>query len=194
MKTPIFLREFELQDWQAVHQYASDPDVVRYMEWGPNTAEETQIYIQRAMASRQEQPRKSYEFAVIFKSEGKLIGSCAIYISSFTNREGWIGYCFNQHFWSQGYATAAAKLIIEFGFVQLNLHRIFATCEPLNTASQRVMQKIGMQFEGRLRDHKCVKEKWRDSILYAILQPEWQQINQEIGDSSAAINSSILLD
>lgn len=170
----LVLREFNKIDWQAVHEYAADPEVVRYMKFGPNTKKETQDFIQRAIASQQEQPRRHYQFAVVLKAEDRLIGGCGINISNPDHREGWIGYGFNRHFWGQGYATETTRALLAFGFSQLKLHRIFATRDLANIASARVLEKIGMQREGFLREHEWVKGKWRDSFLYAILEHEYR--------------------
>ena len=172
----LILRDLEEADWEAVHSYASDPEVVRYMAWGPNTEEETKNFIQRAIAYQTEQPRKNYTLAIVIRSEDILIGCCGIHVSNPDNRGGWIGYSFNRNFWGQGYATETAKALLKFGFSQLNLHRIFATCDPANIASVRVLEKIGMQREGHLREHKWAKGKWRDSLLYAILDYEWKRL------------------
>jgi ribosomal-protein-alanine N-acetyltransferase len=168
----LVLRDFEEADWKSVHDYASDLEVVRYVDWGPNTIEETKSFIQRAIAHQHEQPRRNYDLAVALKSQKLIIGGCGIHVSNPDNREGWIGYVLNRNFWGQGYATETAKALLKFGFEQLNLHRIFATCDPANIASARVLEKIGMKREGRLREHRWAKEKWRDSLLYAILDYE----------------------
>jgi len=168
----LVLREFNELDWQAVHEYASDPQVVRYMPWGPNAKKESQGFIQRVIARQQEKPRRNYEFAVALKTEDRLIGSCGINISNPGDQEGWIGYCFNRHFWGQGYATEATRALLCFVFSQLKLHRIFATCDTKNIASARVLEKIGMQREGHLREYKWVRGRWRDSFLYAVLDRE----------------------
>ena len=172
----LVLRDFEEADWEAVHSYGSDLEVVRYMDWGPNTQEETKKFIQRAIAHQKEQPRRIYTLAIVLKPKNKLIGGCGIYVSNPENREGWIGYCLNRNLWRQGYATETAKALLKFGFDQLNLHRIFATCDSANTASARVLEKTGMQREGHFREHKWAKGKWRDSLLYAILDYEWKQL------------------
>lgn len=171
----LVLRDFEEADWKLVHDYASDPEVVRYMPWGPNTVEDTKNFIRRAIAYPQEQPRRSYSLAVVLASQNVLIGGCGIYVSNPDEREGYIGYVFNRNYWRQGYATETAKALLTFGFNQLNLHRIFATCDPANTASARVLEKIGMQLEGHFREHKWVKGRWVDSLQYAILDHEWKQ-------------------
>jgi len=172
----LTLRDFEKADWKGAHSYGSDPEGVRYMEWGPNTVKDTKQFIQRAITHQKEQPRRNYTLAIVLKPEKRLIGGCGISVSSPENREGWIGYCLNRNFWKQGYATETAKALLRFGFDQLNLHRIFATCDPANIASAHVLEKIGMQREGHFREHKWAKGKWRDSLFYAILDYEWKQL------------------
>jgi len=172
----LLLRDLQESDWQAVHAYASDPEVVRYMEWGPNTEAETTNFIQQSIAGRNEEPRRNYTLAVVLKAENQLIGGCGIHVSAPDSREGWIGYCLNRRFWGQGYATETAKALLAFGFGHLNLHRIFATCDPGNIGSVRILEKIGMQRERHLRESKWAKGKWRDSLLYAILDYEWKRL------------------
>ncbi|MEM3699816.1 MAG: GNAT family N-acetyltransferase [Candidatus Bathyarchaeia archaeon] len=123
------LRDFEEADWEAVHEYASDPEVVRYIDWGPNTLADTQNFIKRALARQKEQPRRGYDLAVVLKAQNRIIGGCGIHISNPENREGWIGYVLNRKFWGKGYATETAKALLKFSFEKLNLHRIFATCD-----------------------------------------------------------------
>jgi RimJ/RimL family protein N-acetyltransferase len=126
----LILREFREEDWKAVHEYASDLEVVRYMDWGPNTEEETRNFIRRAISQQNEKPRRNFTLAIVLKSENRLIGGCGIIISDPANQQGYIGYCLNRSFWSRGYATEDAKALVRFGFEKLNLHRIFATCDP----------------------------------------------------------------
>lgn len=173
VETPrILLRELEEADWKSVLEYASDPDVVRYMDWGPNDKKETEMFIRRSIAARQERPRLKYNLAITLKVDRTLIGGCGINVSNVDDREGWIGYCLNRRFWNRGYATETAKALVGFGYGELNLHRIFATCDPENLASAHVLEKTGMLREGRLREHKWAKGRWRDSYLYAIVRSE----------------------
>ena len=169
------LREFTEDDWQAVHSYATDVEVTRFMEWGPNTEQDTRDFIQRAIDNRDSQPRMHYELAICLRDTDQLVGGCAIAVSDPENRRGWIGYCLNRSFWNQGFATEAARSLVEFGFADLNLHRIVATCDAENTASSCVLEKIGMKGEGLLREEKWLKGRWRDSLIYAALEGETQQ-------------------
>jgi RimJ/RimL family protein N-acetyltransferase len=70
--------------------------------------------------------------------------------------------------------TEAARAVLRFGFTELKLHRIFATCRPANIGSARVLEKLGMQREGHFRQHRWMKGAWHDSYLYAILDHEWR--------------------
>ncbi len=168
------LREFQKADWADVHEYASDPIVTRFMGWGPNSEEETSMFIQKSIAQKNERPRMNYSLAVVTREGNRLIGGCGIYESNVKNREGWIGYCLNHQLWGQGYATEAALALVDFGFTHLNFHRIFATCDPANTASAHVMEKIGMRYEGHLKENIQHNGEWLDSLLYAILDREWK--------------------
>lgn len=147
----LLLRDLKETDVRAVHDYASDAAVVRYMDWGPNNREETETFIQRALEAQKEKPRRHYTLAITLKIDKKLIGSCGVNVSNPDNHEGWIGYCFKKQFWGKGYATETAKALVEFGFKKLCLHRVFATCDPENTASARVLEKTGMKLEGHIR-------------------------------------------
>ncbi len=89
----LILRDLMVEDWPAVHEYASDLEVVRYMDWGPNTEDETKEFIQRALSNLRDEPRRVFTLAIVTKTEGRLIGSCGIHVSNPENREGWLGYC-----------------------------------------------------------------------------------------------------
>lgn len=170
----LLLREFKKDDLAAVHSYASDAEVVRYMEWGPNSVDETREFISRVIENQDEKPRLKFELAILI--ENKLIGACNLTITNATNRQAFIGYCFNKTYWGKGYATEVAKELLNFGFNQLKLHRIYASCDVGNIASKKVLQKIGMTKEGHLRENKIIRGEWRDSFLFSILEQEYNNI------------------
>ena len=170
----LLLREFVAEDWRAVHEYATDPEVVRYMPFGPNTEEESKAFVEQVLAVQREVPRTKFELAVALRSNGQFIGGCAIRIGSQSFRDADIGYCFNRGYWGQGYATEAARAAVRFGFEHLGLHRIWATCDVNNAASARVLEKLGMQREGYFRRHMLVRGSWRDHLMYAVLEDEWR--------------------
>ena len=166
------LREITLQDFQAVHEYASDPETVRYMPFGPNTEEETQEFINRNLKRQQEETRTEYGFGIILKSENRFIGACGIH--GVSKVQASIGYILNRNYWGHGYATEAAKALVEYLFDEFGVHRVFATCDPRNVVSIRVLEKVGMRLEGRLRENILKHGEYRDSLIYGILENEWR--------------------
>jgi RimJ/RimL family protein N-acetyltransferase len=84
-----------------------------------------------------------------------------------------LGGAFRRDRWGRGYAIETATTILTFGFGTLDLHRIEGACGPDNTASQRLMTKLGFSYEGRMREHVFTNGTWRDSLLYSLLEHEW---------------------
>ncbi|GAA3917471.1 GNAT family N-acetyltransferase [Actinoplanes auranticolor] len=136
---------------------------------GPNTPEETGIFLAHALASDRATPRRTWKFAVVRRTDDMLIGSAELHIESPEHRRGTMGYVIAPAAQGQGYATEAAQALLDFGLTGGGLHRIAATCDPENAASARVLEKIGMTREGRLRDHFLIRGAWRDRLLYAKL-------------------------
>jgi RimJ/RimL family protein N-acetyltransferase len=169
------LREILENDCAEVHEFGSDPMVARFMNWGPNTEDDTHRFIQRSIGYQSEKPRMHYSLAIVVRDLSRLIGSCGVYLSNIENREGYIGYCLNRQFWGQGYATETARALLEFGFNKLNLHRIFATCDPANMVSAHVLEKIGLKYEGHFRENVYCKGEWHDELYYAILEKDWKK-------------------
>jgi RimJ/RimL family protein N-acetyltransferase len=120
------------------------------------------------------EPRLKYQLALTLKSNQHLIGNCGIRLESADAHEGDIGYELSPQYWGLGYATEAAQAIVNFGFTELKLHRIWSWCIAENTVSARVLQKLGMQLEGRLRDKEYFKGRWWDTLVFSVLEPEWQ--------------------
>jgi RimJ/RimL family protein N-acetyltransferase len=174
LETPrLILRDFLPTDVEAVHRYASDPRVVVYQDWGPNTLLETQDFIRRMLEINGSEPRLAFHFAVVLKDSGELIGGCSLWVPKLSNSEGLIGYVLHPDHWGRGIATEASRGLLRHGFTALQLHRISATCDPGNTASARVLEKLGMKREGHLREHIRTRDYWRDSLVYGILDREW---------------------
>ena len=170
----LTLRDFRIDDWKAVHEYAADPRAVSRLPWGPNSADQTIEFVRAAIEDAARPNRKRFEFAIILREEDRLVGGTGLRVSGTENRDAGMGYVIHPAYWKRGIASEAAAAVVEFGFRQRGLHRIWAEVDPSNDASARVLEKIGMIREGRLRQHKWFKDDWRDSYLYSILYPEWK--------------------
>lgn len=174
IETPrLLLRDFTAADWTAVHAYAADPDVVRHMNWGPNTEADTQAFLAQAIALGQRQPRRTYHLAVVIKETGAVVGGATLRMLEADPLSGELGYTLNPTVWGQGYATEVATAILDFGFRTLNLRRIWATCRPDNHASYRILRKVGLAFEEYLQNERQVRGQWVDSFLCGISREAW---------------------
>ena len=165
----LLLRPFRPDDHADLHAMAGDPEVVRWMDWGPNTPEETSVFLGYALVSETEEPRRTWKFAVVRQSDGALIGSAELHIESPEHSRGTMGYLVDPAAQGRGYATEAARAVLTHGLTEGGLHRVTATCDPENTGSIRVLEKIGMSREGHLHDHFLIRGEWRDRLLYAAL-------------------------
>jgi [ribosomal protein S5]-alanine N-acetyltransferase len=172
---PLLLREFAEADWEAMLAYQRDGRYLRFYPWTERRAEEVQVVVQRFVAWRLEWPRTKYQLALELPGQGGVIGTCGVRMESSGACEAEIGYEVDANHWGRGYATAAAKVMLAFAFEGLRLHRVWATCISDNVASLRVLEKLGMQREGRLREHQWFKGRRWDSFVYGILEPEWAQ-------------------
>ncbi|MDR6552608.1 GNAT family protein [Paenibacillus qinlingensis] len=173
----VHLREFNFNDWIDVHKYASQEIVCRFQPWGPNNEEQTQVFVRQILEDAKKTPRNRFVFAIIEQSTGKMIGAGEINIRSRTNLSGEIAYIIHPDYWGKGIATEVAKLLVNCGFKEFHLHRIYATCDPRNIGSAKVLSKVGMTQEGRLRDALLIKDGWRDSLVFGILQYEWDKVS-----------------
>lgn len=166
----LLLRAFRPGDLPAVHAYASDVEVVRYMDWGPNTIEATRHHVNRSMAMAEVFPRLVFPYAVERLADRRVIGATELSMTSLDHRRAEMGYVFARDTWGQGYATEAAGALLGYAFGKLDLHRVAATCDPENIGSARVLQKIGMLPEGRLRAYFLIRGEWRDRLMFAAVR------------------------
>jgi RimJ/RimL family protein N-acetyltransferase len=167
LRTPrLTLRDFVPGDFDAIHTYASDPDVTRFMFHGVRTEPDTRDYLRRMIASQTEAPRRTWELAVVLTSVNRLIGACDLTCENAA--EGDLGFIFSKDVWGMGHATEAARALVRAGFEQLGLSRIFSTCDVANAASARVLEKAGLQRVATLDRHQYALGKWWTSHLYEI--------------------------
>jgi ribosomal-protein-alanine N-acetyltransferase len=173
LETPrTILREYNLDDADDCERYTRDPEVCRYMIWGPNGPGETQAFLEQAVRDRRANERKVFEFALVHRRDNRVAGGVGTRITNVEQREGDLGYVLRRNLWGQGIATEAARAVLDFAFDALGLHRVWATADPENVASVRVLEKLGMRREGLLRRNIFVRGAFRDSAVYAILDDE----------------------
>lgn len=179
----LVLRDFTEDDWLAVLAYQKNPLYLRYYAWTDRTPEEVREFIGMFLAHQQSVPRLKFQLASTLKATGQLIGNCGIRLESVDAQQADMGYELDPNYWGHDYATEAARAMVQYGFSQLCVHRIWSRCIADNTGSVRVLEKLGMRLEGRLRENQHFKGRWWDTLMYAILESEWQAQGSDNVDS-----------
>ncbi|MFE7511426.1 GNAT family N-acetyltransferase [Streptomyces sp. NPDC057540] len=173
-RNSVTLSRIELADWRAVHSWASLAEVCRFQVWGPNTEEQTRAFVVTAVEAWSHVPRQ--RFAYVARVGGEAVGMGELHIRSRGQRQGEVTYAVHPRVWGQGVGTAIGRELLARGFGDLELHRVYATCDPRNVGSARVLGKLGMTREGRHRHTALIRDGWRDSEMFSILEDEWRAV------------------
>jgi RimJ/RimL family protein N-acetyltransferase len=177
----LVLREITLDDLPAVLAYQNDPLYLRYYAWTHRTEDDVRNFLQMLIDLQTEEPRRKFQLAITVAGDDTCIGNCGIRRKDHNDFEADIGYELNPKYWGLGYATEAARALVEHGFGEMGLHRISAWCVADNDGSQHVLEKCGMKLEGRLRDNEFYKDRWWDTLLYAVLSEGWDAATTRTG-------------
>jgi len=174
----LILRKLSRNDAWDVFQYASDPEVSRYVSWDTHQIIEDSLRFIDSQIQCYETGRVS-NWGIVLKKEGKLTGTGGFIKLMLEDSCGEIGYVLSRPYWNRGLMSEAVKAIIGFGFERLSLKRIEARCFVENVASARVMEKAGMTFEGILRESLYAKGRHWDVKLYSILLREYLSLKSK---------------
>ena len=174
----LLLRALRADDLDDLYAYASDPELARYTEWDHyGSRDEAAIdlngYLQRY--DRLDQPLPVW--GIEHRADKRLIGICNISRWWLEDRRAEIGYAVSRQYWGSGLALEAARAMIDFGFTHMGLMRLQATCLPINEPSQRVMRKLGLHHEGRLRSYETWGGIAQDLEMYALTRTDWEANN-----------------
>lgn len=165
--TRLTLRPFHMSDIDSIHRYASNPEITKYMLFGPNTYEETSNFVHLIIDSwYHEDPMKHYE--MIIEKDGIVIGAVSIHLSA-DLKEGEMGWISHQEYWGNGYITEASKALKEFAIIELKAKRIIAHCDSRNIGSMSVMEKIGLKKQSLTKNVRKDKKSGAyvfDELLY----------------------------
>lgn len=169
----LILRPFTAKDEAEVYRIVSDREIAANTMHIPHPYPEGMAaeWIDR-VTSRWE-TGESAVFAATERGAGRIVCAAGLEIDP-PHKRGELGYWVAREFWNCGYASEAARAVVAFGFRELGLHRVAAHHYSRNPASGRVMQKIGMRWEGRLRQHVLKWSVFEDIEMYGILADELQ--------------------
>ncbi|MDD4773949.1 MAG: GNAT family N-acetyltransferase [Eubacteriales bacterium] len=189
------LRCLSQGDYRDMYRYACREDVTRYLLWEPHVSPE---YTARYLNQLQYQysAGEFYDWAIEFKEDHIMIGTCGFTSFDIENNRAEIGYVINPDYWGKGIAAEAVLAVLGFGFRTLSLNRIEARYMIGNDRSRRVMEKCGMKFEGIFRSMLYVKGSYHDIGICSILHYEYMRdsdhVNADINKTEKIKSNKLL--
>lgn len=176
----LVLRPFTRGDVDAVFAYRRREDVARYLFDVELSRDECALAVQQRISQVAfEAEGDKIILAVELARNGTLIGEVSLIWRSVDARQAEAGWIFDPDYQGQGYATEAANAMLDLAFGPGDIHRVSARCDVRNTASWRLMERIGMRREAHFREHAIFKSRWDEEFIYAILWQEWQALRAE---------------
>lgn len=170
----LYIRNFKADDWEDLFEYLSQKEVLRYEPGSESDQDDC-----KKMAI--ERSRNDVFLAVCLKDTDTMIGHIYFNLTNPTDFLTWeIGYIFNPKYYGKGFATEACKRVLQFGFEELDAHRIIGICDPENTASWKLLERLFMRREGYYKKKAFFRRTadgepiWHDAYEYAILAEEWR--------------------
>lgn len=166
------LRAIDTGDIDALFSIFSEPQVMRYWSRGPySSPEELQSYFEKTQQAFIEQSQ--LRWGLVSREDGRVIGVCSLYAIDAGNLRADIGYILHREAWGQGLMQEALTAIFDYAFEVMSLRRIEADIDPRNTASIAVLEKLGFQREGLLKERWLVDGEVSDSLMMGLLRSSW---------------------
>ena len=173
----VLLRPVQRADISSFLQWYNDPDVIQYLfMYLPMTEMAEQKFIEDLGTTRAT-TQLIFVIEAIETDKGKPIGTIGLHNINPKDHNATFGIAVgNKQYWSKGYGTEAAELIIRYGFEQLNLHRISSSAFSFNERSIRLHLKVGFKEEGRRREAVFKNGDYIDEVMFGLLREEWKKL------------------
>ena len=183
MKLPLttarlVLRRFTEADVPAFHAYRNDPALARYQSWESCDLAAAKAFIRLHQTCDAGVPGQWLQIAIALNDTNELIGDCALKVLAHEPKQATMGGTLARRYHWRGYAMEAFACLIEAAFLQLDLHRVVADTDPENTASWKLMERLGLRREAHLQQSLWFKGRWADEYIYAVLREEWFSITR----------------
>lgn len=175
----LLLRAFEPGDIEAVAAYHALPEAQRFRGARVRSRADVQEALDTMLAERAlNRPGDMLSLAAVRRNDAQLVGQVALRWHDATAAQGELRFVFNPAFQRQGYASEAVRAMLDFGFADVDLHRIFTRCDARNQAVARMLKSLGMRLEAHYREHALFQGEWDEELHFAILDREWRRANQ----------------
>lgn len=180
----LLIRLAKPDDAEDIYSYRSNLAENKYQGWSPSSAKEVRDYICN-MPETFDVADICFQFAIIITNENRLIGDMGIVLINHNMMQVEIGCTLHKNYQRKGYATEALTAIVNYLFLVLNKHRIIASVDPRNSASIRLIERLGFRKEAHFKESYYLRGEWVDDIIYALLNREWNK--NEINNLGATL-------
>lgn len=169
----IILRGFRKADAENIQQNINSKSVVRYTSNIPHpySIKDAYHFFKKLKKNR----GKEIAFGIVLKNTGKVVGGIGLMKIDRANKNAELGYWLGKKYWGRGIATEAVGLVLDLVFKKWKFHRVYANTFHKNIASQKVLNKFGFKFEGRMREKWWRKSQWHDVLNFGILDREYKK-------------------
>lgn len=169
----LILRQMAPTDLHDLLAYQTHPANLKHQHVEPFTEERAVSYLKQQSALNLDTAHGWIAFAVELREEARLIGEVGMFLPPEPHAAGDVGWSLHPDYHGHGYATEAARVVLAYAFETRNLHRVTAGCEARNSASIRLMERLGMRREAHFQQSQYADGVWYDAYAYALLRSEW---------------------
>lgn len=175
----LLLRKLSMRDADDMFEYASHPEVAANVSWDHHrNINDSKNFLKMIIGYYEEGIPSPW--GLVYRENQKLIGTIGFHVYSKNNFFAEVGYALSMDYWNKGIMTEALEKVLDFGFSRMDLNRIEATCMLNNQASEKVMLKCGMKYEGVMKQKIFAKDKFHDLRLYAILRSDFNNMTNNL--------------
>ncbi len=176
LTTPrLRLRQVEAADAGALFAYRSQPQVSRYQDWVPADTQEAAEFVARLSATEFATPGHWSQLALLLRDSGELVGDCGLHFLEPAGAQVAIGISLDPQHHAKGFATEALSAVLGYLFGQLERHRVFASVDPRNEASARLLRRLGFRQEAHFVQSYFFRGEWVDDLVFAMLRSEFKE-------------------
>ena len=175
----LIIRRLGPSDAAALFHIRSQPAITHFQIWEPKSVADVSAFIARQIKLDLDEPDTWFQLGISLKKSEQLIGDCGLHFLENDSHQTEIGINLAPNQQGNGYATETLTAVFEFLFSDLGKHRVFASTDPENERTIRLLSRLGMRQEAHFRESFWFKGRWTDDLVFGILRREWQAAHSQ---------------
>jgi RimJ/RimL family protein N-acetyltransferase len=169
----LVLRALRPDDAETMFAYRSDPEIMRYQGWDPESLDDVREFVADNAGYHAYAPGSWRQFAITLRPDGTMIGDCGVHVPEDKPEQAEFGITLAPSFQRRGYASEALRALLRLVFDTLGKHRAFASVDPRNLPSIALFERAGFRKEAHHVESLWLMGEWVDDVIFAMLRREW---------------------